>query len=573
MRRRNLLGVGGKVNVEGYLAFEVLTPTRFKFSGTSSNTLQCSINGNAWQDLANNTYTSTLNQGDKIYFKGNCTPVSSSAYGIGKFVSSGGTWNAKGTPMSLLYGDNFSGQTSLSGKNYAFCYLFSGCTTLQSAENLSLPATTLAYMCYHGMFYDTNVLPDCTNIDFASSTVVQSGGLIGLFAGTTLTDSDLNDILESHGIYDYSLPCMTLAESCYESMFEGCTSLTTAPSLPATTLAWGCYTGMFRSCTSLTTVPSDYLPATTLAEQCYNSMFYRCSNLTTAPSLPATTLAQRCYSYMFRSCTSLTTVPSDYLPATTLADSCYYYMFDDCTSLETAPELPATTLAYMCYNNMFSYCSSLTTAPSLPATTLADSCYSYMFYGCTSLTTVPSDYLPATTLADSCYYNMFGSCTSLTTAPELPATTLAYDCYDAMFYDCTSLTTVPSDYLPATTLAEQCYNSMFYRCSNLTTAPSLPATTLAQRCYSYMFEFCTSLITAPELPATTLARFCYQSMFFGCRQLSSITCLATNISALQCTINWVNDVASSGTFTKAASMSNWSRGTDGIPNGWTVQDY
>ena len=35
---------------------------------------------------------------------------------------------------------------------------------------------------------------------------------------------------------------------------------------------------------------------------------------------------------------------------------------------------------------------------------------------------------------------------------------------------------------------------------------------------------------------------------------------------------WVDGVASSGTFIKAASMSSWSTGINGIPTNWTVQD-
>ena len=173
----------------------------------------------------------------------------------------------------------------------------------------------------------------------------------------------------------------TMAGPCYNSMFDGCTALTTAPELPATTLTEGCYNGMFNGCTSLTTAPA--LPATTLASYCYAYMFGGCTSLTTTPALPATTLAERCYISMFYGCTSLTTAPE--LPATTLAESCYQYMFYGCTSLTTAPELPATTLAERCYISMFEGCTSLTTVPALPATTLAESCYRYMFYGCTKI--------------------------------------------------------------------------------------------------------------------------------------------------------------------------------------------
>jgi len=65
---------------------------------------------------------------------------------------------------------------------------------------------------------------------------------------------------------------------------------------------------------------------------------------------------------------------------------------------------------------------------------------------------------------------------------------------------------------------------------------------------------------------------CYMYMFRNCKKLNSIICLATDISANSCTTAWLDGVASSGTFTKAASMSSWTTGNDGIPTNWTVQD-
>ena len=200
-----------------------------------------------------------------------------------------------------------------------------------------------------------------------------------------LTGTDIVCIGNIENLLDYatvesgSHPSM--ADYCYYSMFQGCTSLTEAPALPATTLTSNCYEWMFKGCTSLTQAPA--LPATTLAKICYYEMFKGCTSLTEAPTLPATTLADNCYSGMFKGCTSLTQAPA--LPATTLADSCYNQMFLHCTNLTKAPALPATTLADNCYRWMFSGCASLTQAPALPATTLADSCYYAMFKGCTSL--------------------------------------------------------------------------------------------------------------------------------------------------------------------------------------------
>ena len=205
------------------------------------------------------------------------------------------------------------------------------------------------------MLAGTNFLPDCSNIDFASYSVVSKGALIGLFAGTMVRDQDLAEILPINADGKYCLPYSSANSNCYQYMFQGCTNLVTAPALPATSLS----------------------------QYCYSYMFDGCTNLINAPVLPATSIATCCYEYMFQNCTSLRNAPA--LPATKASDSCYVSMFKGCTSLVNAPALPATTLASQCYHGMFSLCTSLVTAPELPATTLAPYCYNNMFLGCTKL--------------------------------------------------------------------------------------------------------------------------------------------------------------------------------------------
>ena len=245
---------------------------------------------------------------------------------------------------------------------------------------------------------------------------------------------------------------------------------------------------------------------------------------------------------------------------------CFYELFYENEYLTDASELifSKTSLAIGCYSWMFNKCTSLTSAPKLPSTTLAPYCYWGMFGGCTSLTTAPE--LPATTLEGSCYYAMFSSCTALTSAPKLPATTLAISCYRSMFEYCENLTTAPE--LPATTIARFCYESMFSGCKKLTTAPKLPAKTLEYNCYNSMFRNCTSLTTAPALPAKTLAESCYRYMFYACASLNSITVYANDISATDCTTDWLSNVASTGTFRNLGSAT-YSRDASGIPTGWT----
>ena len=252
-----------------YLTFVAREDGTFQLS---RNAVSYSLdNGETWATLTAGTSSPTVAAGEKILWKGELTP--SPSYGIGTF-SATGNFDVQGNVMSLLYGDNFKGQTDLTGKEYAFFQLFRDNIKVVNTENLSLPATTLSGYCYSQMFYN------CTSL---AKTPV--------------------------------LPATTLAQGCYNYMFYNCTSMTTAPELPATTLAYSCYSSMFSSCTRLETAPE--LPATTLANYCYVYMFSNCTSLTTAPILPATTLANNCYESMFAGCTNLnyikamfTTTPS-----------------------------------------------------------------------------------------------------------------------------------------------------------------------------------------------------------------------------------------------------------------------
>ena len=216
-------------------------------NGTNATTtkpiLSYSKNGGEWVEW---DYTNIpVVKDDVIYFKGVNDRISTSSSNYSVFTMKGKI-SASGNIMSLLYGDDYEGNVSLSGKDYYFYRLFFNCNSLTTAP--ALPATTLSKYCYNYMFYG------CTSLTTAPE-----------------------------------LPAITLSDYCYKDMFRNCTSLTTSPELPATTLSGGCYYSIFQGCTSLTTAP--YLPATTLQVQCYNFMFYGCSNLnyvkadfTTTPS-------------------------------------------------------------------------------------------------------------------------------------------------------------------------------------------------------------------------------------------------------------------------------------------------
>ena len=274
-------------------AIEAGTQVSFRLP-SNEGTVQYRVNDGDWTDYTSEAAITLQNVGDKVQFRGNRS-----------------TYYVNTT-------DGDYGQFSAS----ADCYLYGNIMSLVTD-------------------YATN-----ENAFASNFTLTGESAFFRLFRNTTI---------KSCGIKPLVLPATTLAEKCYEELFLGCTSLTTAPALPATTLASSCYEYMFYGCTSLTTAPA--LPATTLDENCYSDMFSGCTSLTTAPALPATTLVSSCYEYMFYGCTGLTVAPA--LPATTLASRCYSFMFYGCTGLTSGPALPATTLASSCYSHMFSNCTQL----------------------------------------------------------------------------------------------------------------------------------------------------------------------------------------------------------------------
>lgn len=103
---------------------------------------------------------------------------------------------------------------------------------------------------------------------------------------------------EASKYYKFTMSGTIAASGNIQSLLKADCSRTDAPEYV--------YTHLFDGCRSLTSAPT--LPATTLGETCYYMMFNGCSNLTTAPDLPATTLANSCYTAMFSDCTSLTSV-------------------------------------------------------------------------------------------------------------------------------------------------------------------------------------------------------------------------------------------------------------------------
>lgn len=194
-----------------YLTFRVLSPGTIKWNSIGSGqakTIQYSLNDGAWTTItASSSTTINVAAGDKVRFKGSNTSYAKDKSNYSGFEGGTASFNIEGNIMSLIYGDNFEGQTTMTG-TYNFCSIFKLAECV-SAENLVLPATTLTNYCYRAMF------SKCPSLTTAPK-----------------------------------LPATTLGQGCYWYMFEEC-SITSAPELLAPTLVRECYGYMFTNCRSL----------------------------------------------------------------------------------------------------------------------------------------------------------------------------------------------------------------------------------------------------------------------------------------------------------------------------------
>ncbi len=199
-----------------YLTFEIISAGTIVWKTSSELDNQKTIsystdNGSSWTNITSTQegVSFNVNAGDVIKFKGLNSAYGNDGPSYNTFEGSTAIYNVYGNIMSLIYGDNFTGQTALT-TTFTFYQLFFNCQGLVDASNLVLPATTLTTYCYANLFY---------------------------------YDMSLTAAPE--------LPATELANYCYNEMFNNCSSLTTAPELPATTLATNCYNMMFVSCSNL----------------------------------------------------------------------------------------------------------------------------------------------------------------------------------------------------------------------------------------------------------------------------------------------------------------------------------
>jgi hypothetical protein len=208
-----------------YLTFRIRTAGNlyWRANGSLVRSIDYSLNNGNWITITSAATPPTIAvvAHDVVRFRGSnvsyaTSKTAYSGFGQGEAGTSGSaTYDSdaaeldiEGNIMSLVYGDNFIGQTSFNGGSYNFCSMFKK-LKVYSAENLVLPALTLTQYCYRAMF--------------SWATYLNAPP---------------------------KLPATTLAKGVYWYMFERC-PFTTAPDLLAETLVAECYGNMFTSCSNL----------------------------------------------------------------------------------------------------------------------------------------------------------------------------------------------------------------------------------------------------------------------------------------------------------------------------------
>ena len=315
---------------------------------------------------------------------------------------------------------------------------------------------------------------------------------------------------------------------------------------------------------------SAYTFGTTITLKTLECVYFKVDNFGTKTSSDYCKFSLTGMIYAFNNVASM--VSSNFENLTDLSTVSYalYHLFDGCTKLQRAPLIPFTNTGDHGLSGMF-YNSNLTEAPSLSSiTTVGDGGLSAMFYGC--LFKSAPNLSNVTTIGQDGMASMFNGCTSLASAPSLAGiTSVGMSGMASMFYGCTTLSSAPN-LSNVTSVGYGGMDSMFRGCTSLKTPPNLSGiTTVGYEGMKNMFYGCTSLLQSPTLSSLAPSAFAYASMFYGCGSLSAVTCLATDVSAPDCTTDWLNGVAASGDF-YTPQATNWGSGASGIPADWVRHD-
>ncbi|MDO5328789.1 MAG: DUF1542 domain-containing protein [Coriobacteriia bacterium] len=519
---------------------------------------------------------------------------------------------------------NFLPATTLKANCYKEMFAYS--PYLLTLKNGILPATELSESCYHNMFEHCDRLSLTNDFSLPAGVPDEQGHIVG-----HLAKSCYRGMFASCASKDeegHPLGIRTVSKNL----------------LKATNMAEDCYAYMFQYCTNLRISVPDILPAGkengSLANTCYEGMFFGCTSIFEAPTLPASydlmNSATDCYKQMFSGCSKLESIKVgfDKFPKNNDAYKCTenwlygvsgngkfngpednQYTDDDYNKASAIPwakpspkdsyftitigQIPEGQPAHFIVKNSEGHQANLLIsynegdtwyeipyAPTWQSPELfsgqkillkgenpgglnhildeaAPQSWQYTNFDCDCPYSASGNIMSLLFGDDfkgprpiegppGCFGTLFKNSVNLTNINNLvlpagsrdqqgqPMSRINTRCYMQMFYN-TGIKQIPANLLPAIELFESCYKEMFAHCTELETIDKLilpagtpdqqgqPQGTLSPFCYESMFEGCDSqqLTKAPSLLAIDAAlgpHFAeYKQMFCNCTYLNEIT--------------------------------------------------
>ena len=242
-----------------------------------------------------------------------------------------------------------------------------------------------------------------------------------------------------------------------DSMFYGCSSLTSLDISNFDTSQVTSMYSMFRNCASLTSLDVSNFDTSKVTNM--GSMFFGCSRLTSLDVSNFDTSQVISMNSMFYECSGLTSLDVSHFNTSKVTSM--GSMFQDCGSLTSldVSNFDTSKVTYMYY--MFSECSSLTSLDVSNFDTSQVTSMYFMFNRCNNITSLNVSNFDTSKVTNMSF--MFTMCESLTSLDVSNFDTSQVTDMSRMFTTCSSLTGLDVSNFDTSQVTDM--NSMFSGCS------------------------------------------------------------------------------------------------------------
>ena len=480
---------------------------------------------------------------------------------------------------------------TVSNTNSTCCFgMFTGCSSMTTAANVHLNATTLSNYAYGDMFR----------------------GCSSLVTPPSFTQSPLTlDGRETMG-----------------AMFRECSSLTVAPSFEISSFGsssvYSCL-NMFMGCTSLVNASNIVLSAANLADGCFKYMFYNCSALTAAPEIQATAFSgsvnhNGCLAYMFANCSSLANIKVAFTSWTASGSSDIYStgwvsgvaqsgVFECPSALPVQMDIDHIPIGWRVVNTDTNYAleyfgiedeSGSANTLTMRLSSTEGSAY-YSTDDGTTWNTMPSSdtqitipaggrvifkntgYCEGWHFSATGAHSVNGNLDSLWNGDNFLQSGSEFQCplcVEMFRYD-TTLVHSKDLYVGAYTKGHYfCFVDMFDGCTGLVDVPDFSSFTQVghYQVFDAMFHGCTSITEGLDFSNMVLEDWiqwedrCFTNMYSGCTSLNKAYAPKGTFWNTTIFADWLSNVANSGTLYADSSNSSQipQQSANGCPTGWSM---